>query len=380
MKKLKVISACLATAMLASSMVLPSSAASSSFTPSKTNFATLFDFDSTPTAKYTDGYHPGTRTDVIGDSKSAKCITADGIGYTYDLTIAGKGGYSGNALKLDVTDNAPAAGSFCPVSLYPCYGENKNPTVPSGYTATDFCFWVDFTGYKNTNCKAPNVPAKGIQMYFQEKDYDATGKEVKTPTAWWLKTKAEGGYWQIEDGNGGWKNMPVGDGHDCYIPNTYKGWIKLPLSNFELLSGGQWDQHDQDGKIDAKCVEQICLGMGNYAPEAGSTVLFDQFGFMMQSNTPETTNSSNTSTSSNNTNTTATGTVGTSSTGNNQTQTTSTPDANTTTSESGSATTATSTSDSTNVSNPKTGSVPTALGAVAVITAGIAFAARKKKK
>ncbi len=53
-------------------------------TPSASNFKAVFDFDTTPAA-YTNGHKPGTRADTVGDSKSEKCVTAEGIGLTYDL-------------------------------------------------------------------------------------------------------------------------------------------------------------------------------------------------------------------------------------------------------------------------------------------------------
>lgn len=386
MKKSKIVAACLASSLLAVSMALPSSAAKSSFTPDNTNFTPVFDFDSTPTAKYTDGYNPGVRSDLIGDSKTQKCITADGVGYSYNLSIIGNGGYSGKALKLDVNENSPEDGIYCPIGLHSEYGENKNSGVPSGYTATDLCFWVDCTGFKDSVATSKGeTPLKGILLYFQEKDYDQAGNQVKDPTAWWPKTTNEGGYWQIEDGNGSWKKMDMNStkrDHDFFIPNTYKGWVKIPLSNFELVSGGSWNQNDQDGKIDAKSVEQISLGMGNYAKQAGSTVIFDQFGFMMQSNTPPTT-----TTTENITITTTQNTIATT-TGN--TITTTSGDA--TTSVSGNVTTtgsvdtdttaggSTTTANEATASNPKTGYIPSTFGVIAVVSAGIVFAVRRKKK
>lgn len=308
MKTKKIMAASLASVLLVSGMAIPATA----FSPSSSNFSTLFDFDNTPTAKYAvGGVEPGSRQDLVGDSKSQKCITADSVGYTYDLTIVGNGGQSGKALKLDVTDNAPVDGAFCPVGLYPTYGEHKNPTVPNGYIATDFAFWIDCTKFHDTLAQKDKTEEhKGILLYFQEKDYDKSGKEVKNPTAWWPKTNSEGGYWQIENGSG-WKSLPMNSSnkdHDFYVPNNYRGWVKIPLSNFELVTGGDWNQSDQDGKIDAKCVEQISLGMGNYEKQKGSSVIFDSFGFMIQSaSKPTTTGAKPTTTTAAPSNTTAAG-------------------------------------------------------------------------
>lgn len=296
MKTKKIMAASLASVLLVSGMAIPTSA-KSSYTPTKENFSALFDFDSIPTAKYTVGYEPGVRSDLIGDSKTLKCISADGIQYTYDLAIVGTGGIKGKALKLTVNSVAPPDGIYCPLGFYPMYGEHKNPTLPNGYHATALTYWMDNTGFKDTDAvKANAIPSKGNIVYIQEKDYDTSGKQVKKPTAWDLKSYNDNGYWLYEDGNGNWSKGHMNDGgdngkksHDFYVPNTYKGWIRIPFETMELMHEGDWaGQVDQDNKIDALSVEQISLGSGNYQRQIGSTIIYDEFGFVIEKNSSTT--------------------------------------------------------------------------------------------
>jgi len=246
-----------------------SAAGKSSFTPNETNFKPVFDFDSVPSA-YTDGYKPGTRTDTIGDSKSEKSITGEGLGLTYDLTIDASNSYKGNALRLDVTQLAPPDGAWCPVMLNVRYGKNK---LVDATGATDFIFWVDTTKYKNTNGEHIQ---KGINLYIQEADVLPDGSITSDATAWKPKAGKNGGYYLMEDGNGGWTKVENSE-YDFWLPTNYVGWIKIPLSTFEHT---EWNVNDSDGKFNCKQIQIIHLGMGNYSIQSGATIYFDEFGFV----------------------------------------------------------------------------------------------------
>jgi len=237
------------------------------FTPSATTFKPVFDFDSTPDV-YTNGYNPGTRTDTVGDSKSAKCITADGIGLTYNLTIDNSDSFSGNALRLDVTDLAPEGGSYCPVSFNVKYGANKLVDV-SG--ATDFVFWIDSTKYTDGSTNQ-----KGIFLYLQETNVAADGSLLtEEATAWKPKAGSAGGYYEYEQ-DGAWVKVENRD-TDFILPANYRGWIKMPLSTFTYCD---WTGENRNAKFVGKQIQVVQFGMGNYSYQAGATIVFDEMGFM----------------------------------------------------------------------------------------------------
>lgn len=269
MKIGKWLSVILSAALLSSTVLtFSASAAAASFKPTKTNFRPVFDFDETPSV-YTDKYKPGTRTDTVGDSKSEKSITAEGLGLTYDLTIDSSVSFKGNALRLDVTQLAPPDGSWCPVMLNARYGKNKLADV-SG--ATDFIFWADTTKYKDTN--GAHIQ-KGINLYIQETDIAKDGTTTKDATAWKPKSGAKGGYYLMENGKGGWTKVENNE-FDFWLPTNYRGWIKIPVST---LVHTDWNAVDSDGVFNGKEIQIIQLGMGNYAIQSGATLYFDEFGF-----------------------------------------------------------------------------------------------------
>lgn len=99
--------------------------AASSFQITDKNFKPVFDFDTTPGTYQNGDTKVGTRTDTVGDSKSEKCIDAQGVGLTYNLAIDSSNAVRGNALKLSVTDQAPEGGAYCPISFNVRYGQNN---------------------------------------------------------------------------------------------------------------------------------------------------------------------------------------------------------------------------------------------------------------
>lgn len=277
------------TGMLTVSALSCFGTSAETFKATTTNFRPVFDFDSTPAA-YTNGYAPGTRTDTVGDSKSEKCITAEGIGLTYNLTIDNKDSYSGNALKLDVTDLSPEGGSYCPISFNVKYGAKKLVNV-SG--ATDFVFWADTTKFKD------NIYSnqKGIILYIQETNVAADGSLTDAATAWKPKAGTAGGYYEYEK-NGSWVKVKNGE-TDFLLPANYRGWIKLPLSTFTYCD---WTGAERNATFKGKQIQVVQFGMGNYKRQAGSTIVFDEIGFMGSfSKAAETTSAKTTKSNANNT-------------------------------------------------------------------------------
>lgn len=295
--KMKKLLSFILTLMLMFSVLSGFGASAQAFSASATNFKPVFDFDTTPDV-YTNGYKPGTRTDTVGDSKSEKCLTAEGIGLTYNLTIDTASAFKGNALRLDVTDLAPEGGSYCPVVFNVKYGAKKLPDV-SG--ATDFAFWVDTTKYKD----ADTQNQKGIILYIQETNVAADGSFTDQATAWKPKAGTAGGYYEYEK-DGAWTKVDNRD-TDFLLPANYKGWIKMPLSTFTYCD---WTGADRNASFVGKQIQVVQFGMGNYKRQAGSTVVFDEIGFMgsFSSNSGNSTTTTTQSTSSTKSQTTSSAT------------------------------------------------------------------------
>lgn len=267
--KVKLSSFLLAVIMIASIFGgFGASAATSSFTATKENFRAVFDFDTIP-GTYTNGDTTvGTRTDTVGDSKSEKCVDAQGIGLTYTLAIDNSNSVKGNALKLTVTDLAPEEGAYCPISFNVKYGPNKLVDV-SG--ATDFMFWCDTTNFKDgyTN-------QKGIILYIQESNVLPDGSvSTDAATAWKPKKGSDGGFYYYEDGKGGWAKQATND-TDFYLPVNYRGWIRMPMSAFDYCD---WNDENVNDHFYGKQIQVVQFGMGNYARQKGSVIYFDEMGF-----------------------------------------------------------------------------------------------------
>ncbi|HIW73078.1 MAG TPA: hypothetical protein H9684_02030 [Firmicutes bacterium] len=265
----------LLTCALLVSVVPGMASAASSFTPSSSNFRTVFDFDTVPAA-YTEGYKPGTRSDTIGLGKSQKAITADGLGLTYDLTIVKNDALDGGlALQIDVKDLAPENGAYCPITLRPDYGDNLQTDV-SG--AEYFAFWVDTTGFIDQNGEKT---VKRMDFYIQEMDVEADGSvSAESATAWrpdYKETTAEGPYYEYEDGKGGWLRSEDFTVLDFGLPVDYQGWVRFPIAS---LVHTDFSTTDTDGVFNGKQLTHVFLGLGNYAAHKGSVYLFDQIGFM----------------------------------------------------------------------------------------------------
>lgn len=235
------------------------------------NFKPVFDFDKIPT-EYTVSSQPGSPSDIYKDDTNKKFINALSVGLTYNLSIVNGEGISGNALKLDVSALAPESGSWDPVTFNVQYGKNAVTDV-SG--AEGFMFWMDNTKFKDTTAK--DTPAKGIQLIIYENDCDKSGQVTKDQTVWLIKNQKDGGFFYLEDGKGGWVKTDAGDGGFFSVPNTYKGWVRVPMASMTYPNG--WGNTDVDGKFNGKYVWRIDFGIGNYASQVGSSIVFDDLGF-----------------------------------------------------------------------------------------------------
>lgn len=269
----KTLAISLASLLMASVMALPTSAASG-FTPNAKNFVPLFDFDTVPTAKYSDGLSVGNYTqDTIGDGRKKNCVMGDNYGIAYNLKIVKGKGYKGLCLQHNVAGTATDAGSYDPIALNCQYGENKNPGVKAG-TADALVFWVDFRNFQKTEGDKDSMN-KGILMYMQEKDYDANGVEQKASTAWMPKPNSV--YYLMV--NGSWVEKKTIADRSYWITSdvpNFCGWVKFPIAN--MTYPDTWGQDDVDKKFDGKCIQQINLGSGNYLSEIGSVLYYDEFG------------------------------------------------------------------------------------------------------
>ena len=94
-------------------------------------------------------------------------------------------------------------------------------------------------------------------------------------TAWKPKSGTKGGYYLYEDGNGGWAKQANNE-TDFYLPVNYRGWIKMPMSEFDYCD---WNGDTVNDRFYGKQMQVVQFGMGNYKRQAGSVIWFDEMGF-----------------------------------------------------------------------------------------------------
>lgn len=275
MKKLFGIFTAFSLAVITSLTGIPVSAANG-ITLTDQNFRKIADFDTAPST-YAEGAKPGSPTDRVGLSKNKKCISGDHVGIAYDMTIMSGIGVSGKALKIAVT-NASEGGDYSPLAFHIEYSKQK-AQFENVEGATDFIFWVD-----NTKDYVAGKPkAREFSLTIQEVDCDKSGKLLKTATAWCTKPKEDGGYILYQDSKGNWIKYDTclrskGRADIMGLPKQYKGWIKVPIS---CLRKNDWNNNnDVDGKFDGKQIQYVSFGLGYYANESKSEIVFDEVGFL----------------------------------------------------------------------------------------------------
>lgn len=291
-KLVKYVSTCLAAAVVAASAVsviptIPAAALSAGgMTLNSKDFRPVFDYDTYP-GTYPVGTKAGTTSDPICITANKRAISGTGLGMTYDLTVVAGKSIAGNALQLSVSDFAPENGAYCPVAWFPQFGKNPVTDVKG---ATDFMFWVDTTNFKNA--KTGKCVVKAFNMFIQEMNV-TNGKIDRlkgTGSTAWAPTSAEkGGIMYIEK-SGQWVSTPLGAAknhqENCILlPVNYKGWIRLPLSKLERIWADDPNQAKyMNTSFQGLGLYMINFGMGNYAANIGSTVIFDEMGFYSSTN------------------------------------------------------------------------------------------------
>lgn len=219
--------------------------------------------------------------------------------------------------------------------------------------ATDVVFWIDCTKYAN--------PTVQVSCVWTEKDYNDDGtpyfvenedtkKMEQSYTSWGLYSNRSKVYYTLQDGATEWTTVEGLKGSYVEVPNTFKGYIRIPLIDFLRT----WDTDNMDGKQNLAFIQRfgVFTGMNPTDADKDYVMVADNFGFAgdFQDVAPLTTNT--------NPATTTSGVIDTATT-------------NGTTNGAGDSTTASS--------NPATGEVPiTAAVVTAIVFAGVLVISKKK--
>ena len=85
-------------------------------------------------------------------------------------------------------------------------------------------------------------------------------------------------FYTLADGATTWTEYTGTTGSYLRIPNTFKGYVRIPLDTFELC----WGSQDVNGKFDFKYLSQICFYYGMYARHTtnGYSIALDNVGFI----------------------------------------------------------------------------------------------------
>lgn len=317
-KLAKVISSSVLAALLvATSFPISASAATvkaGSFSLTTSTFKPVANFDGA-LVKYPIGAKPGYLTDTYGASKNRKPVmVSSGLGINFDLTaVAGKYGV---AIQQTILPGCAETGAWEPWTMQLTNSKTKTNGIDvSG--ATDFLFWIDTTQYNDKDKKTGVQTGKKFIPTIQETDVFANGTlNTKKATAWEVNPKEQGGYFYYES-NGGWVKKDAltkakDEAHWIEIPVHYRGWIRIPFAAF---GHAPWDgMVDTDGKFNGKQIQYVCVNQGDYANQAPSKILWDEFGFYGKfASTTTTTKTNTTTTTTKSGTTTTTATSGTSS-------------------------------------------------------------------
>lgn len=289
MFKAKSIAIALAATVAAGLISLPVSAASASGT-----IINLPDKDSTKMKLVTnfDEFSVGAL------DKKAISGAVTGADKFCDISITADNALSGNAWKWDALTGL-TDGQWEQVNLNTEY--LPKPVV-NFEGADSIGYYVDCSGYTS---------AVSSMFLFQEYDYDANGKVVMddvknepAQSAWLASTS-----FYTMDADGNWVSQPIDASGWMTIPAGYKGYIKMPLSNFKIA----WNSDDVNEKMDLKHVTTLIFCHGLYPDFAGKTpYTIDNVGFMganVKEDVVSTPSTSSKATSTTNTNSTTTTTT-----------------------------------------------------------------------
>lgn len=317
---------------------------------------------------FNDGMRVGKNSDKIftaaanTDTQGYNFTIKDGIGA--DGSKALSFGVVKGVLGSDPSQNCQSA----------TYNLKKGNSATDYSGDTDFVFWIDCT--KNASEKM------NMQVIIFEWDYDQDGNPVMDGDANKVIPKGfhNSTYYTLADGASGWTENDTTDGsYSLSFPNTFKGYVRVPVDQFI----DYWGITSSDGAFNLKHIESIGFYyyFSNKDEANDYAYAVDNVGFAGDYTVPTTTTETTTVTTGSTTeSTTGSKTVSTDTTTGKDTaattlntDTTAAPTAEITTAAPADTTTAAA------EESPKTGDKPIAAAlAVAVAFAGVLIAAKKK--
>lgn len=367
----KVLSLAVATALMASAMIFPTSA--STVKEGDKTVAQNGDFiqmKNGDTMKVFNSFETSEAGHLIGTNKDPL--------YLYDgnkdnavskVSIEAMGENNSNALVFATKDNfGQDSKAYC----QPEYeGMNEKNVVNNFEGANAFGFWVD-----TTDCitDAGNVTA---QFLFGEQDCDENGNlelnSKNQPAGSEYHITDASAVYYIQNPDGSWKEMQNSKSNWLDIPQDYQGYIKIPFESYELT----WGQ-DDDNKIDLKNVMSVMIAYGIWPKNIGHKgLVIDNIGFF--GDYPEATVTTATSGSSSETSGTVITTAPTATTTTIQGTTTTAASTENPTDTAAPETTDTTGTTGTTSNNPKTGG-GSAIPALIITAAAAASLVIMKKK
>lgn len=311
---------------------------------------------------FDDGLRVGQKPDTVFSSGDNE----DGKGYNF--TIKNGAGVDGSkALTFGVVEGV--LGEDTTYEPNATYILDKDQGVGTDYQgATDLVFWIDCTKYYDSQLS--------FQLIFSEWDYNTDGTAVMQDEKT-VKCVHKGIHhstvYTLSEGSTEWSSFDTGDSYFITLDNTFKGYVRVPIDQFE----NYWGDTETDGSTtNLKHVHDIGFYHSfnaNDETDDGYAFAIDNIGFAGDYTLPTTTTEPTTTTTE--PSTTAPTTIGSETTATTtlSNTTASTPEEESTTLAPVDTTT-TGTEES-----PKTGEKPIAAAlAVAVAFAGVLVAARKK--
>lgn len=192
-------------------------------------------------------------------------------------------------IKADKGQNASkglyeAASSQLVNGLYSCFEYiplRDAPTKTVDYQGgTDLVFWIDNTIQTNT------AKVSSFQIVWEEWDYNSDGSAatvtndqdqiVPKVTSWALKDSKTNPYYLMADDETAWTQEQGTAGTYISISNTFKGYVRIPLSSFNCC----WSSTDNDGKADLKHIVDIQMYYGIYPRDINGAFVLDNIGFL----------------------------------------------------------------------------------------------------
>ncbi len=208
-----------------------------------------------------EGFEIGGLDDEGLDGENKFATFGNTVGVYFDTEITSENAFYGKAMKLTSTN----AGNGVYVSA--TYTISQTDPKRTDFTgATDFVCYVDITQWGSERAVRPVLIVNGLDM----------AGELTGLTNNYFPANGETAF--IQDANGEWVRPETAvESGQIYLPEGYKGWVRVPLENFVQT---EWDAADTNGKLDLEEVVRISTEIGCFAKNDGHSIYIDEVGFL----------------------------------------------------------------------------------------------------